>query len=220
MGCSSGPDIIQDGLVLCVDASNSRSYPGTGTTWYDLSKNKYNGTLINTPTFVSDEGGSYFYFNGTDERVDFDYLQPAYQTTTDFTWCIWIYPFSSSSVGVAMGNRYNSAGTDNPRVFCKLTPLRMEFYPSTIFTSMLSREWQQVIIVKNQTNLFYYRNAELLTSITSNTTMSQTSPFSIAGDHTGAESLQARVNSCHVYDIPFSAEQVRQHYLATKERYA
>ena len=91
MGCSSGPDIIQDGLVLCVDASNSRSYPGTGTTWYDLSKNKYNGTLINEPYFVSDGPTSYFQFDGSNERVDFDYLQPAYQTTTDFTWCVWFW---------------------------------------------------------------------------------------------------------------------------------
>ena len=46
MGCSSGPDIIEDGLVLCLDAGSKRSYPGTGSTWTDL-KGVNNGTLTN-----------------------------------------------------------------------------------------------------------------------------------------------------------------------------
>ena len=40
-----GPDIITDGLVLIQDAASERSYPGSGTTWYDLSGNSINGTL-------------------------------------------------------------------------------------------------------------------------------------------------------------------------------
>ena len=40
-----GPDIVTDGLVLIQDAASERSYPGSGTTWYDLSGNSINGTL-------------------------------------------------------------------------------------------------------------------------------------------------------------------------------
>ena len=220
MGLSHSPRIVTDGLVLCVDASNKRSYPGTGTTWYDLGKNKYHGTLVNEPTFVSAEGKSYFQLDGANDRVDFDYLQPAYQTTTDFTWCIWLwYDGSASSGSIIIGNRYNSAGTDDPRVFVKLQPRGFQQYPSTLLYSVLLNQWQQVIIVKNQTNLFYYRNGELQTSMTSSATQSQTAPFSIGSDHTGAEATEMKVNSCHVYDIPFSAEQARQHYLATRHRF-
>ena len=58
MGCSSGPDIIQDGLVLCLDAASKRSYPGTGTVWTDL-KGGNNGTLTNMDAahFSSDNVG-------------------------------------------------------------------------------------------------------------------------------------------------------------------
>jgi hypothetical protein len=66
MACNSGPDIIEDGLVLCLDAGNKRSYPGSGTTWYDTSGNDNHFTLYNTPTFSSDNGGC-ISFNGTDE---------------------------------------------------------------------------------------------------------------------------------------------------------
>lgn len=37
MAASSGPDIIDDGLILCVDAKNTKSYPGSGTTWTNLA---------------------------------------------------------------------------------------------------------------------------------------------------------------------------------------
>ena len=52
MATKGGPNIITDGLVLALDAASPRSYPGTGTTWYDLSGKGYNATLFNTPTFA------------------------------------------------------------------------------------------------------------------------------------------------------------------------
>jgi hypothetical protein len=39
MGINYSPRIVTDGLVLCLDAGNSKSYPGSGGTWYDLSGN-------------------------------------------------------------------------------------------------------------------------------------------------------------------------------------
>jgi hypothetical protein len=41
------PSIVMNGLVLCLDAGNSKSYPGSGTTWTDLSGNGNTGTLRN-----------------------------------------------------------------------------------------------------------------------------------------------------------------------------
>jgi hypothetical protein len=48
MSYSNGPKIVNDGLVLCLDAGNRKSYPGTGNTWYDLSNNGNNFTLSNS----------------------------------------------------------------------------------------------------------------------------------------------------------------------------
>ena len=41
----TGPNIVEEGLVLALDAANVKSYPGSGTTWYDLSGNGRNFTL-------------------------------------------------------------------------------------------------------------------------------------------------------------------------------
>jgi hypothetical protein len=49
-------------LMLALDANNSSSYSGSGTTWYDLSGNGYNATLHNSPTFVS-SGPKHFAFD-------------------------------------------------------------------------------------------------------------------------------------------------------------
>ena len=47
MGVYSGPEINEDGLVLALDAANTKSYPGSGEIWYDLSGNEYNATRTN-----------------------------------------------------------------------------------------------------------------------------------------------------------------------------
>ncbi len=62
------PTLVQDGLVLNLDAGNTNSYPGSGTTWTDLSGNSNNGTLTNGPTYSSADGGS-IVFDGTDDYV-------------------------------------------------------------------------------------------------------------------------------------------------------
>ena len=78
MGLAHSPSIVTDGLVLCVDAANTKSYPGSGTTWTDISGKGHNGTLINGPTFSSDNMGG-IVFDGSNDAVtlsansDFDF---------------------------------------------------------------------------------------------------------------------------------------------------
>lgn len=55
---SGGPNIVLDSLILDLDAANIKSYPGTGTTWTDISRGGFNATLTNGPTFNSSNGGN------------------------------------------------------------------------------------------------------------------------------------------------------------------
>ena len=66
MAISRGPKTTTNGLIFCVDAADKNSYPGTGTTWTDLSGNANNGTLTNGPTFNGSNGGV-IVFDGTDD---------------------------------------------------------------------------------------------------------------------------------------------------------
>jgi hypothetical protein len=87
-----GPRIVTNGLVLCLDAANPKSYPGSGTAWTDLSGNRYDGTLTNGPIFYNINGG----------RIDFDGTNDVCTTsvvpgsasipTNSFTYEVWCRP--------------------------------------------------------------------------------------------------------------------------------
>jgi len=74
--------VVSDGLVLYLDASNVLSYPGTGSTWYDLSGKGNNVTLYNSPVF----NAGHFLFNGTTQyaRTINTLDLSAYSTVTAF----------------------------------------------------------------------------------------------------------------------------------------
>ena len=93
MAFSFSPKIVTNGLVLYYDVANPRSYPGSGTTIYDLSRNGYNGTLINSPTFDNTNGGA-LVFDGVDDYVQFT-------STYAGTICFW----GIADVGAADGLR-------------------------------------------------------------------------------------------------------------------
>lgn len=73
MAVYSGPEIVNSGLVLHLDAANPRSYPGTGTTWYDLSNKSANMMLTNGPSFTS----------GTIPYITFDGVNDYGSTTVE-----------------------------------------------------------------------------------------------------------------------------------------
>lgn len=68
MSVKSSIGVVTDGLVFYVDAANSNSYPGSGTTWSDLVGGN-DGTLAAGPTYASANGGS-IVFDGADDYVD------------------------------------------------------------------------------------------------------------------------------------------------------
>jgi hypothetical protein len=90
-----GPYIVRDGLVLYLDAGNTKSYPGSGTTWTDLSGRGNTGTLTNGPTYNSTNGGS-IVFDGTNDYV----FMTGFPTSNYMSLCCW---FKTSSQQV---NKY------------------------------------------------------------------------------------------------------------------
>jgi hypothetical protein len=105
MAFAYSPKIVTDGLVFAVDAANTKSYPGSGTTWKDLSGNGNDGTLTNGPTFNSGNGGS-IVFDGTNEHIVLD----STITLNDFT-ATAVYDVSSLNTGWAMF--FGSNDSDN-----------------------------------------------------------------------------------------------------------
>jgi hypothetical protein len=85
MALHHSPNIVTNGLVLALDASDPKSYPGSGTTWFDRSGNASNATLVNGVAYNSDNRGSLL-FDGSNDYVDFTAPNLGTTTTVEM-WC-------------------------------------------------------------------------------------------------------------------------------------
>ncbi len=96
-----GPDIVTDGLVAVFDAGSTRSYPGTGSTWYNLI-GTVNGTL--SATSIGTTTAGVMTFDGVDDSID---IPLASLASTDFT-VIGVSGKTSSSNGRLISARLNN----------------------------------------------------------------------------------------------------------------
>jgi len=88
MGLFHSPKIISDGLLMAVDAANVKSYPGSGTTFFDLSRNKHNSAaFLNMDS--SNWTGESFDFNGTDEEITFPQVTTNTNSFSVECWANW-----------------------------------------------------------------------------------------------------------------------------------
>jgi hypothetical protein len=97
MAYQNGPKIVTDSLVMCLDAGNPKSYPGSGTLWTDLSANGCNATLVNGPTFNNSNLGR-ITFDGSNDYADLS--NPSKINGNQVSFSIWINPqnpFETSS---------------------------------------------------------------------------------------------------------------------------
>ena len=87
---------LDPNLVLYLDAGNTNSYPGTGTTWFDLTENQNNGTIIGA---TWNNGGGYFDFDGSNDYVNISATanSPVDFSQKNYTISCWINPDSASS---------------------------------------------------------------------------------------------------------------------------
>jgi len=208
--------IINNGLVLSLDAADKNSYPGSGTVWRDLTANNYSGSLTNTPTFNSANGGS-FAFNGTNQYISTTYVMPAQNTTTVFSWNCWVNPIRNNDRDIFMGNRNTIVN------FIKLTSNNFEYRQDgnliAFGGAMTLNIWQNICVVKNLTNFFYYKNGtEIATGIESAASL-VANPFFIGGDNTATEFASGSVALARIYDRVLSADEIAQNYNAQKSRF-
>jgi hypothetical protein len=97
--------IVTDGLILNVDAGFTPSYPRSGITWYDVSTNTNNGTLVNGPSFSSGDGGS-IVFDGVDDFISGSDVPFRFANT--FTLDAIVYFNGANINGVIIGKRNGS----------------------------------------------------------------------------------------------------------------
>jgi len=223
MASKSGPDIIEDGLVLCLDAASKRSYLGTGTVWTDL-KGANNGTLTNGPTFDADNGGS-IVFDGANDRVDVSNLNSSLFTTGATIFAFLKLANSTPSGGgqtgiwgFGSGQRSHYPWTDG---YAHMNTFRTSRVgPITLSSSIdIAKPHSLCITSKNSDRWKMYQNTELVSNQAADSSINL--PCNVFGQSCGdARYLEGAFYSFLMYNRALTADEIRRNYLSTKERFA
>ena len=223
--------VITDGLVLFLDAGNNRSYPGTGTTWTDLSSTAITGSLTNGPTFSSANGGS-IVFDGTNDRVDVEnsnVLNPL----GNFTIGCWVNPTNIPNVYLGIIDKYNGTFNygyilDMPNGGGGMISSSFRFvncvqsgYKEVIAgVQFTTGSWNHLYGVYDGTNINIYVNGTLQgTASCSGTNVTESTSLKIGGDGVSTNYMTGRIASVQLYNRALTADEILQNYESTRERF-
>jgi hypothetical protein len=224
MALSHSPSIVTDGLILCLDAANPKSYPGSGTTWSDLSGQANNGTLTNGPTYDSDNLGS-FVFDGVNDSVNIT-SSTSVAGLTNYSASIWVNLDSSSS-GVDTrffwrgnyGVLFYKGSDDIIYYFLRNVSNSTDNFGTTV--SSLIANWKNITITYDGSVKRLYVDGNFLSSqnftggiINDNPTMIRLGGYSSAGFYT-----PCKISYCLEYNRTLTLEEVQQNFNATRSRY-
>jgi hypothetical protein len=224
MAFNYSPKIVTDGLVLYLDATNSKSYVSGSTTWSDISRGGNNGTLTNGPTYSSANGGS-IVFDGVNDYVDVT-------TTSNLTNPLTICAFVNTSVttgsnqviyGPSANGQDNWLSISNNRAQILATQTSdVNNFFTTGTTTIQANTWYHItgIVNNNVTSLYINGVFEAVSSVQAFTIGGWNSAARIGQRATtGQFSFNGRIASVYGYNRALLAQEVLQNYNATKTRF-
>lgn len=221
MAAHGGPDLIQDGLVLSLDAGNIKSYPSSGTTWRDLTANRNNGTLTNGPTFNNANGGS-IVFDGSNDYTELGNILNV--GTSDFTIEAWFYKETklNSFPKLVSKGAYQAGGwrllEDNglDLTFQYGNPQSEVISPTTL----VNDRWNHALVTRLSGNITVYANGQGGTSTAVGDDLTTNSyTYQLATSPNGGENWKGRIAMYRHYNIGFTQAMVLQNFNANRKRF-
>ena len=220
----AAPAPSSNNLLLKLDAGNAASYPGTGTTWADLSGNGNNGILVNGTSYSSANGGIMI-FDGINDYVNIP-QSPTLSRTNTGALFLWVNQSSVNRnyVIIENGNIYydNSAygmyyynGNEYVEIANNSTSNSAATYEYLSFDT-----WKQVGMVWNGTTLKKYINGIEVASTTQTINVNPTTqPFQIGRSYAGGGwYAKMSVGEVCLYNT-ITASEITANFNATKTRY-
>jgi hypothetical protein len=222
MGAFAGPDVIDSGLVLALDAADRNSYPGSGTTWTDLSGGGNTGTLTNGPTYSSVNGGS-IVFDGTN-----DYVSISQTLTTPFTITGFVRytdqaktlnTFINTNPHTVLAISLNRTGSGDIYVYIGNGSGWLAA-PSIISSSnMIVNTWYQVSFTSTGSgSILYLNGVNVGTSIYSPSGWGSSYYLGTIIIATG-EYLKGNISNTQIYNRALTAAEIQQNFNMTRSRF-
>ena len=220
MGVFSGPEINEDGLVLALDAANTKSYPSSGgSTWYDLIGGRQ-ATLTGSPTHTE----NYLSFDGSTQYASFS--SSVEVSTAGFTMAF-LMKVPSSQVGTGwnfmLADRDSGAGDYEIGIY-NINTTSFIFKenassPLTISES-LGTDWVYLVFGMNTSLVpFIYKNGDA-TDYGSNTFVSSTLDFThLFSRDNGNNKFKCDCSCIYLYNRELTASEIQQNYNALRGRF-
>jgi hypothetical protein len=238
MALSHSPRIVTDGLVLCLDAGNPKSYSGSGTAYTDLSGNGNNGTLVNGVSYDINNSGS-LSLNGTNNYISFSSSSDLqFLNRSPYTLEVWMYvpvnPFGSPQTYTGIFNREDSSigSRDGWNVLLHGSSSTTMYIASERFqagsnrnvfynvTNSILNTWQHLCCTYDGTNLKLYYNANLVSSRSDATgNITNTSKILEIGRRGGGSYFNGRLTGQKIYNKALSDAEVQQNFNALRGRF-
>jgi hypothetical protein len=229
---NGGPNIVTDSLVLYLDAANTRSYPGSGTVWSDLSRGGNNGTLRNGPTFNSGNGGS-IVFDGVDDFVEIQ-NQIQFDQTDPFTLSSWVKSPSVSDNQIINNENILYTGyrlniNINANIEIGLRSSISDDIAIETLNSINTNTWYHIVGTYDGTRnasgmKIYINGVEESTNILSNTLTSSTlsnqrTLLGIRRISPPPDPFKGNIANVQIYNRALSATEILQNFNAIRARF-
>lgn len=224
---------VNDGLVLNYDASNSRSYVGTGVTINNLSGIGNTGILVNGPTFSQLNGGS-IVFDGTNDYINVadspSLGMSSVNTVTVYAWFYAtadginstreiIHKRNNDPTYVSYGISWGSSSNKN------ILFSRFGFDDGTVSDlnsdALPKLKWINACTTFDGSNHNMYIDGYLVKNATvSNKRIKDDNlPVTLGSFNGSQEYFQGYISDAKIYNRALSSTEVLQNYNATKNRY-
>lgn len=227
------PKIVTDGLVLYLDAGNTKSFLVGNTNWFDLSGKYNNGTLKNTATYSSVNGGT-ITFDGFDFTTG-GYIDLGTPTSldlsSDISVSVWhklintpgqapydtLYANGSATQG--RGGVYYYSGTN--KYYWTQNGNDSGKYTSSTYSV---GEWRNITITRSGStgnwliNIYINGNLDSSQTTTINSGANQPTAIGRYGDYDGNH-FSGNISNVKVYKRSLSSIEVLRNYNALKSRF-
>ena len=210
--------LITDGLVLRLDAADSTSYGGSGTTWTDIAGTAQNITFTGSPTYTSTPP-SYFTFNGVNQ---YGLGSGAVIPTTTYTKSVWVYLNGYADNNIVSGNGhfiFMGAGGTDQKIYCGHADWPSYIaYPSTNTVNLST--WYNITLTFNTTDgMKLYINGVLDSTYTARKTAHNGTGTVNVATFAGGNLLNGRISKVYCYNRSITADEVLQNYNFDKSKF-
>jgi len=218
------PEIVTSGCVLNMDAGMSGSYPNAGTTWYDLTSQGSNGSILNGTTWVNSSISSYFSFDGTDDRINVG-SNTIYRLKDNMSFNFTFNLSDTSGETLVTRGEQTNKGFYWIMIYGALPYFQYQNTSGTIIGvqpgyTFSTGKWYNMSIVVDKPNLYFYVNSQLIntTDISALGTAAFDSDLYVGSYNTWTNNWQFNggINLSQIYNRSLSQSEVSQNYYRGK----